>query len=182
MMRHTGRSTKYHSEAPSSTVPLDVELYRIRHQEHAIHFVALQQPLERAVTILRQDVHNVTPLQCDEVDDVCHEVLRVIQASIIAFESPDMHFGMRPYPLLLRLWSFHRTLVEALVLVESVRMLCEMRRLSNDWTGAYWHLRQYVKDIIRSRQGILALFGVEVAHVSVGTDTAYRSSLCAATA
>src|SRR5712691_13527806 len=129
------------SEPAVFAAPPEREGYHIRQQEQDIAFAALQQPLEDAVWLLSQAVDAVTADNCHEVGTILQEVQQVVQGAIGAFEGRDQALGVRPYPLLLKLWSLHRELVEAQVLVGNVRGLCQSGRLATDFTGAFWHLR-----------------------------------------
>jgi hypothetical protein len=134
-------------------------------------------------------VGKVMPDHCDELRTVFQAVQRVVQGSLDTLELPDMGLGERPYSLLLTLWSFHRVLVEALVLIESVRGQCACGRLAQDLTGSYWHLRDYFCVVLRKRRDMLMLLCVEAVlspQVSVQTDSpsvySYRFTTVAATA
>ena len=140
---------------------LEYELYRVRLHAQYIAFLGVQQPLEQAVGVLRQPAQEVTPMQCDLLDDIIHEVQCVVQRAITELESPDMALGVRPYPVLLRLYAFHRTLVESHVLVENARGLCEVGRLGRDHTDVYEHLKQYMSIVIRCRREVLTQLGVQ---------------------
>ena len=151
-------------ERTRTIVPLETleyELYRVRQQALYIAFVGLQHPLEEAVRVLRQAVQEVTAKQCDLLSDSFHEVQRVVQQAITELESPDMTLGVRPYPLLLRLYAFHRTLFECNVLVENARGLCEAGRLGRDLTDVHGHLKQYLGMVIRCRREVLTQLGVQ---------------------
>ncbi len=165
-----------------STEKLEHEVSCIRQQEQSMAFAALQQPLEDAALLLSHTVDEVTTDDCDEVGTVFQEVQHVVQGAIATFEERDLAPGVRPYPLLLKLWSLHRELVEAQVLVGNVRGLCESGRLATDFTGSYGHLRQYLKKVIRGRRELLALLGVEAVPSAQGSVRTETSGQHAATA
>ena len=156
MTTHRGRTRTI---VPVET--LENELYRVRLQAQYIAFVGLQQPLEEAVRVLGQPAQEVTAKQCDRLSDVFHEVQRVVQCCIAELESPDMALGVRPYSILLRLYAFHRTLVESHVLVENARGLCEVGLFGRDHTDVYGHLKQYLGMVIRCRRDVLVQLGVQ---------------------
>jgi len=80
------------------------------------------------------------------------------------------------------LWALHRELVEAQVLVKNVWGLCENGRLATDFTGAFWHLRQYLTQVSDDRRELLARLRVEGVPSVQGTVQTDPSSQAAATA
>src|SRR5712692_11260630 len=104
---------------------LEHEVSRVRQQEQSIAFAALQPLLEDAALLLSQTVNELTTDDCNEVGMVFQAVQQVVQGAITTFEERDQAPGMYPYLLLLKLWSLHRELVEAQVLVKNVWGLCE---------------------------------------------------------
>ena len=156
MTTHRGRTRPI---VPVET--LENELYRVRLQAQYIAFIGVQQPLEEAIGVLRQPAQEVTPMHCNLLGDIIHEVQRVVQQAINELESPDMTLGGRPYSILLRLYAFHRTLVESHVLVENARGLCEVGLFGRDYTDVYGHLKQYLGLVIQCRREVLAQLGVQ---------------------
>ncbi len=172
MKRSPRRRTKQ-DHIVSSAATLDHELYRIRRQEQYLSFVVLREALDSAVVRLFQRREEMTPADCDAINGIFQEVQQAAQHALAALEAPDLECGARPYPLLLRLWSFHRMLVEAQVLVRGVRGLCARDRLSFDLTGMYPQLRASFRAIVRYYREILGGLAVEVVPtppLSVQTD------------
>lgn len=179
------RSSRRNAMVSNGSETLETELYRVRRQEQFLAFAALQEQFAYAVAVLSQNVHDVVPEQCDDLDEVLLQVLSVVQSSLVALESPDMVLGTRPYSLLLKLWSFHRMLIETRVQVGGVCGQCRCGRLAVNFTGSYWHLKNSFRAILRNHRELMSLFEVvvvELPQVYVQTNTWTQYSTAAASA
>ena len=186
-MKHLYHARRGHKRQRAMVSPgtktLEAEVSRIRRREQSDAFVGLSVFLDYAVAVLWQQPEEVTVENCEDLGAVFEEVLTVVQGCLAVIESPDMAGAIRPYRLLLKLWTFHRTLIEAFVALEDVQGLSVSGRLATDATGSYAALRQYLCFVIHSRADIvIMLSAMEPAppSVSVQTDTIIPTPMYAA--
>lgn len=148
------------------TLPLEQELARTFQHEQYLALTPLSEPIARAIVALRHEVYDINTEHCQTIVAAFQELQLAVQTSIAVLSGPYLSAEMRPYHLIMRLSAFHRILVEAQVLVESVRGQCAYGRLANDPTGAYWHLRMYVRDVVGNYRNLLALLDQEQISIS----------------
>jgi hypothetical protein len=92
-----------------------------------------------------------TPQHCDALEKLLKTMQRCVQRSIAVLEQPQYASDQR---LLSRLWPFHRTIGETLVVLRGVRCFSsyEDGRHLTERTGAYWQLWNYVSLLQRDCQ------------------------------
>ncbi len=148
------------------TLPMEQELSRSLHSEQYLVLSTLREPLVQAIHAVQDEVYDIMDEHCDTVVGAFQDLLQAVRNCITVLTGPDLPAEMRPYPLLVKLSALHRTLIDAQVMVGNVRGQCQCGRLATDPTGSYWHLRTYVRDVVRDYRSLLSLLQQEYAAVS----------------
>jgi hypothetical protein len=137
------------------TIPLEQELSRNLHDEQYLALWTLRQPIACAVQAMRYEVYDITDEHCNVIVAAFQELQLAVRTCITVLNGPDLPVENRPYPLIMKLGALHRTLIDAQVVVGNVRGQCRCGRLTNDPTGSYWHLRMYLRDVVKAYQSLL---------------------------
>jgi hypothetical protein len=153
-------------QANQLTIPIEPERSRNVHQEQYLALCAFHQPIAEAIQTMRS-VYAITDAHCDTLVITFQELLLVVKNCISVLNGPDLVPEMRPYALIMKLTAFHRILIDAQVIARNVRGQCSQSgRLVNDPTSAYWHLRTYLRDVVRDYDRLLSLLKQEQCAVS----------------
>lgn len=144
------------------TIPMEQERSRQLRYEHSLALWALREPIGRAIRTLQCEAYEITDEHCDTIVVAFHALQVAVRNCISILNGPDLTAEMRPYPVIMKLSSQHRILIDAQVLVENVRGQCRCGRLVTDPSGSYWHLRTYMFDVLREYQSLLGLLKQEV--------------------
>jgi hypothetical protein len=153
------RAAPHTGPADHLTLPLEQELSRAFCQEHYLVLTTLDEPLAQAIQAMRSEVYDITSKHCDTIVAAFHTLQQAVHTCISVFDGPDLSAVVRPYQLIVKLSALYRVLAEAQVLVRSVRGQCLCGCLATDPTGAYWHLRQYLRTVVADYRSLLDLLG-----------------------